>query len=89
MQRPSSVVKELLENAIDAGSTSIGLIIKDAGKIMQVIDDGVGMSTNDARLCFGSVLHQKSDKQKICSLYQLKVFVARLYPPLLQLLKLN
>ena len=53
VQRPSSVVKELIENAIDAGATSIKLIIKDAGKtLVQVIDDGKGMSVTDARLSF-------------------------------------
>ncbi len=53
VQRPSSVVKELLENAIDAEATVIKLIIKDAGKtLVQVIDDGKGMSSTDARLSF-------------------------------------
>jgi len=53
VQRPASVVKELMENAIDAEATSIKLIVKDAGKILiQVIDDGIGMSENDARMCF-------------------------------------
>ena len=53
IQRPASVVKELLENSIDAGSTQIKLIIKDAGKtLIQVIDDGCGMSETDARMCF-------------------------------------
>ena len=53
VQRPASVVKELLENAIDAGASSIKLIIKDAGKtLVQVIDDGKGMSNTDARLSF-------------------------------------
>ena len=53
VQRPSSVVKELLENAIDAEATIIKLIIKDAGKtLVQVIDDGKGMSSTDARLSF-------------------------------------
>ncbi len=53
IQRPSSAVKELLENAIDAGATSIKLIIKDAGKtLIQVIDNGNGMSETDARLAF-------------------------------------
>ena len=53
VQRPASVVKELLENAIDANATSIKLIIKDAGKtLIQVIDNGKGMSRTDARLSF-------------------------------------
>ena len=53
VQRPSSVVKELLENAIDAGATSITLVVKDAGKtLVQVTDNGIGMSTTDARLSF-------------------------------------
>ncbi|RKE92310.1 DNA mismatch repair endonuclease MutL [Ichthyenterobacterium magnum] len=53
VQRPASVVKELMENAIDANATSIKLIIKDAGKtLIQVIDDGKGMSATDARLSF-------------------------------------
>ncbi len=53
VQRPASAVKELLENAIDAGAKQIKLIIKDAGRtLIQVIDDGCGMSDTDARLCF-------------------------------------
>lgn len=53
IQRPASAVKELLENAVDAGSTKIKLIIKDAGKVLiRVIDNGCGMSDTDARLCF-------------------------------------
>ncbi|MDU8886559.1 DNA mismatch repair endonuclease MutL [Yeosuana sp. MJ-SS3] len=53
VQRPASVVKELLENAIDAKAAAIKLIVKDAGKtLIQVIDDGIGMSVTDARLSF-------------------------------------
>lgn len=53
IQRPASVVKELMENAIDAGATSIKLIVKEAGKtLIQVIDNGSGMSETDARLSF-------------------------------------
>ena len=53
VQRPASVVKELLENAVDSGATSIDLVIRDAGKTMiQVIDNGRGMSVADARMAF-------------------------------------
>jgi len=53
IQRPASVVKELMENAVDAGSENINVIIKDSGKtLIQVIDDGCGMSETDARLSF-------------------------------------
>ncbi|MEN5233814.1 DNA mismatch repair endonuclease MutL [Sphingobacterium faecium] len=53
VQRPAAAIKELIENAIDAGADKIQLIIKDAGKsLIQVIDNGCGMSVTDARLCF-------------------------------------
>jgi len=53
IQRPASVVKELIENSIDAKSTSITLVIKNSGKtLIQVIDNGVGMSETDARMAF-------------------------------------
>lgn len=53
IQRPASVIKELMENSIDAGSTSVKLIVKDAGKtLLQVIDNGCGMSETDARMAF-------------------------------------
>ncbi|KIO75045.1 DNA mismatch repair protein MutL [Pedobacter lusitanus] len=53
VQRPASAVKELMENAIDAGANKIQLILKDAGKaLIQVIDNGCGMSVSDARKCF-------------------------------------
>lgn len=53
IQRPSSAVKELLENSIDSGATHIKLIVKQAGKtLVQVIDNGCGMSDTDARMCF-------------------------------------
>ena len=53
IQRPASVVKELVENAIDAGGTEIKVIIKDSGKtLIQIIDNGCGMSETDARLAF-------------------------------------
>ena len=53
IQRPASAVKELMENALDAGATQIDLMVKDAGKSMiMVVDNGCGMSETDARLCF-------------------------------------
>jgi DNA mismatch repair protein MutL len=53
IQRPASAVKELLENAIDAKSTKIQLIVKDAGaSLVQVIDNGMGMNKEDAEICF-------------------------------------
>lgn len=66
IQRPSSAVKELLENAIDAGATQIKLIVKDAGRtLIQVSDNGKGMSETDARMCFErhatSKINQASD----------------------------
>jgi len=70
VQRPASVVKELLENAIDAGASSIKLIIKDGGKVLiQVIDDGMGMSATDARLSFER--HATSKIQKAEDLFNL------------------
>ena len=53
VQRPASIVKELMENSIDAGATKVELIIRDAGKnLIQVVDNGSGMSDTDARLAF-------------------------------------
>src|SRR5947209_19024754 len=53
IQRPASAVKELLENAVDAGATEIRLFINDAGKsLIQVTDNGMGMSETDARMAF-------------------------------------
>ncbi|MGB0863581.1 MAG: DNA mismatch repair endonuclease MutL [Saprospiraceae bacterium] len=70
IQRPASVVKELIENAIDAGSTSIKLVIKDAGKtLIQVIDNGSGMSGTDARMCFER--HATSKIKKAADLFSI------------------
>jgi len=53
IQRPASAVKEMLENAVDAGADHIELIIKDSGKtLLQVVDNGLGMSVTDARMSF-------------------------------------
>jgi len=53
IQRPASVVKELMENSVDAGAGNIRVIIRDSGRtLIQVIDDGSGMTETDARLSF-------------------------------------
>ena len=53
IQRPASVIKELVENAVDAGADKIQVLVTDAGKAsIQVIDNGMGMSVTDARLAF-------------------------------------
>lgn len=70
IQRPASAVKEMLENAIDAGASRIQLILLDAGKtLIQVIDNGSGMSETDARLCFER--HATSKIRKIDDLFTL------------------
>ncbi len=71
VQRPASVVKELLENAVDAKSNNITVIVKDAGKtLIQIIDDGVGMSETDARMCFER--HATSKIKKTEDLFQIR-----------------
>lgn len=71
IQRPASAVKELLENAVDAGATEIQLIVADAGKsLIQVIDNGSGMSETDARLCFER--HATSKIRNIDDLFHIR-----------------
>jgi len=71
IQRPASAVKELLENAVDAGATEIQLIIQDAGKqLLQVIDNGKGMSETDARMAFER--HATSKIKDIEDLFRIK-----------------
>jgi len=71
IQRPASAVKELLENAVDAGATEIKLIVNDAGKaLIQVIDNGKGMSETDARMCFER--HATSKIKNIDDLFHIK-----------------
>ena len=71
IQRPASAVKELLENAVDAGATQIKLIVNDAGKaLLQVIDNGSGMSETDARMCFER--HATSKIKSIDDLFQIR-----------------
>ena len=73
VQRPASAVKELVENAIDAGALSVEVVLKEAGSaLIQVIDDGCGMSAEDARVCFQrhatSKIRQIEDLERICTL---------------------
>jgi DNA mismatch repair protein MutL len=71
VQRPASAVKELMENAIDAGANKIQLILKDAGKaLIQVIDNGCGMSVADARMCFAR--HATSKVRKAEDLFAIR-----------------
>ena len=70
IQRPASVIKELVENAIDAQATSVEIILKDAGRtLIQVVDNGVGMSATDARLAFER--HSTSKIRKADDLFSL------------------
>lgn len=69
IQRPASVIKELVENAVDASATRIDVVVEDAGKTsIQVVDDGKGMSETDARLSFDVTLRPRYVKPVICSL---------------------
>jgi DNA mismatch repair protein MutL len=71
IQRPASVVKELLENSIDAGSSDIKLLIKEGGKtLIQVVDNGKGMSPTDARMCWER--HATSKIAQAEDIYQIK-----------------
>jgi DNA mismatch repair protein MutL len=71
IQRPASAVKELLENAVDAGATEIKLIVNDAGKsLIQVIDNGMGMSETDARMAFER--HATSKIKNIDDLFHIR-----------------
>ena len=71
IQRPASVIKELVENAIDADATDIKIVLKDAGRtLIQVIDNGKGMSATDARLAFER--HSTSKIKNADDLFSLK-----------------
>lgn len=73
VQRPASIVKELLENSIDAGATTIKLITKEGGILLvQIIDNGVGMSVTDARMCWER--HATSKISNADDLFKLKSF---------------
>ena len=73
IQRPASVVKELLENALDAGADKIKLILKDSGKtLIQVVDNGIGMNEVDARMCFER--HATSKINKSDDLFNINSF---------------
>ena len=70
VQRPSSVIKELMENAVDAGASTVDVLVVDAGRTsIQVIDDGKGMSEQDARMAFER--HATSKIQRAEDLFSL------------------
>ena len=71
IQRPASAVKELMENAVDAGATSIKVVLKDAGRaLIQIIDNGSGMSPADAQICFER--HATSKLASAADLFKIK-----------------
>ncbi len=71
IQRPASAVKELLENAVDAGATEIKLFVNDSGKaLIQVIDNGKGMTETDARMSFER--HATSKIRNIDDLFHIR-----------------
>lgn len=73
VQRPASMVKELMENAVDAGARSVSVVVRDGGKsLVQVIDDGSGMAARDAVLCFAR--HATSKIRKSGDLFALQTF---------------
>ena len=73
IQRPASVVKELVENAIDAGASTVHILLTDAGRTcIQVIDDGKGMSETDARMAFER--HATSKITQAADLFSLGTF---------------
>jgi len=73
IQRPASIVKELLENALDAKATHIQLILKESGKtLIQIVDNGIGMTETDARLAFER--HATSKIAETDDLFQIRSF---------------
>lgn len=73
VQRPASMVKELMENAVDAGAKSVSVVVRDGGKsVVQVIDDGCGMAAEDAVVCFAR--HATSKIRESGDLFALRTF---------------
>ena len=90
IQRPASVIKELVENAIDADAQNIHVLVTDAGKTcIQIIDDGKGMSETDARLSFDAMRLLRFGKQRICLLCVRWGFVEKHWLPLQLWRRLN
>ena len=84
VQRPESVVKELIENSIDAGATSISIAIKEGGKsFIQISDNGSGMNDEDAAIAFGRHATSKiKSVPRILRASQLSDFAEKRWPPL-------
>jgi DNA mismatch repair protein MutL len=73
VQRPASIVKELMENSLDAGSSDVQLLVQDGGQtLVQVVDNGIGMSETDARMCWER--HATSKITKADDLFHLNTF---------------
>ncbi|MBQ5596641.1 MAG: ATP-binding protein, partial [Rikenellaceae bacterium] len=73
VNRPSSVVKEMMENAIDAGASTVTVNFVDGGRdLIQIVDDGCGMSPTDARMAFDR--HATSKIASVADIYQLHTF---------------
>lgn len=82
IERPASVVKELAENAIDAGATAVTVEIKEGALLMRIADNGIGIDKEDVRAAFYAILQVRSEVQRILHTFHLLVSVAKHFPVL-------
>lgn len=82
VENPASLVKELLENSLDAGSKNIYLFIREGGRFVEIRDDGVGMSREDVLLSVERHATSKISKKKIYLPCKVTAFEGKLSPPL-------
>lgn len=83
IERPASVVKELAENAIDAGATAVTVEIKEGGiTFMRIADNGIGIDKEDVSAAFYAILQVRSEVQRILHTFHLLVSVAKHFPVL-------